>query len=98
METLREKQSTIVAGHNKAISTYYSKSKIVKEETDRKCRLCKQHEEGTDHLASEATTIVTTSLRTNLEAIRGKQSIHPLQKTAVLGTSHTTQEVLQSEP
>ena len=35
-----------------------------------------------------ATGIVTRSLRENLEAVPGKHSIHSLQKTAILGTSH----------
>jgi hypothetical protein len=33
--------------------------------------------------------IVTKSLRKNMEAIPGKHSIDSLQKTAILGTSHT---------
>jgi hypothetical protein len=46
-----------------------------------------------------ATGIVTKGLKKNLEAIPGKHSIdsHSLQKTAVLGTSHIIQKVLQSE-
>jgi len=36
-----------------------------------------------------ATGIVTRSLRKNLEAVPGKHSIGSLQKTAILGTSHT---------
>ena len=36
-----------------------------------------------------ATGIVTRSLRKNLEAVPGKHSIDSLQKTAILGTSHT---------
>jgi hypothetical protein len=44
-----------------------------------------------------ATGIVTKSLRKNLEALPGKHSIHSLQKTAVLGTSHIIRKVLQCE-
>jgi len=44
-----------------------------------------------------ATGIVTRSLRKNLEAVPGKQSIDSLQKTAILGTSHIIREVLQCE-
>jgi hypothetical protein len=36
-------------------------------------------------------------LRKNLEAVPGKHSIYSLQKTAILGTSHTVRKVLQSE-
>jgi len=43
------------------------------------------------------TGIVTRSLRKNLEAVPGKHSIDSLQKTAILGTSHITQKVLQCE-
>jgi len=46
----RETESKIVTAHDKAISTNYSKNKILKEETDCKCRLCKQHEQTIDHL------------------------------------------------
>jgi len=44
-----------------------------------------------------ATGMVTRSLRKNLEAVPGKHSIDSLQKTAILGTSHITGEVLQCE-
>ena len=44
-----------------------------------------------------ATEIVTRSLRKNMEAVPGKQSIDSLQKTAILGTSHIIRKVLQCE-
>jgi hypothetical protein len=44
-----------------------------------------------------ATGIVSKCLKKNLEAIPGKHSIDSLQKTAILGTSHIIQKVLQSE-
>ena len=44
-----------------------------------------------------ATGIVTRSLRKNLEAVPGRHSIHSLQKTAILGTSHIIRKVLQCE-
>jgi len=47
-----ETESTIVAAQDQAISTNYFKSKILKEEIESKCRLCKQYEETIDHLTS----------------------------------------------
>ena len=47
-----ETESTIVTAQDQAISTNYFKNKIFKEETDSKCRLCKQYEETIDHLTS----------------------------------------------
>ena len=44
-----------------------------------------------------ATGIVTRSLKKNLETVPGKHSIDSLQKTAILGTSHIIQKVLQCE-
>jgi hypothetical protein len=44
-----------------------------------------------------ASGMATKGLKKNLEAIQGKHSIDPLQKTAVLGTSHIIRKVLQSE-
>jgi len=41
-----------VAAQEEAISTKYFKNKILKEEIDYKYRLCKQHEEIIDNLAS----------------------------------------------
>ena len=41
--------------------------------------------------------IITKSLKKNLETIPGKHSIDSLQKTAILGTSHTIRKVLQCE-
>jgi hypothetical protein len=45
-------ETEIVAALEQAISTNYFKNKILKEETENKCRLCKQHEEAIDHLTS----------------------------------------------
>jgi hypothetical protein len=45
-----ETESTIVAPQDQAVSTNYFKNKILKEEIDSKCQLCKQHEETIDHL------------------------------------------------
>ena len=47
-----ETGSTIVAAQDQAISTDYFKNKILKEEIESKCQLCKQHEETTNHLTS----------------------------------------------
>ena len=44
-----ETESTIVAAQDQAISTNYFRNKSLKEETESKCRLCKQHEETIDH-------------------------------------------------
>jgi hypothetical protein len=51
--TKGETESTIVAVQDQAISTNYFRNKILKEEVDSKCRLCKQHEETIDHRTSE---------------------------------------------
>jgi hypothetical protein len=48
-----ETGSTIVAAQDQAISTNYFKNKILKQEIESKCRLCKQHEETIDHLTSD---------------------------------------------
>ena len=45
-----ETESTIVAAQDQAVSTNYFKNKILKQEIESKCRLCKQHEETIDHL------------------------------------------------
>ena len=47
-----EKETKIVAAQDQAISTIYFKNKILKEENESKCRLCKQREGTTDHLTS----------------------------------------------
>jgi len=47
-----ETVSTIVAAQDQAISKNYFKNKILKEEIEIKCRLCKQHEETIDQLTS----------------------------------------------
>ena len=57
MATLREKQSTIVAAQDQAISTNSFKNKILKEEIVSKCRLCKKREETIDHLTSGCTIL-----------------------------------------
>jgi hypothetical protein len=47
-----ETESTIVAAQKQATSTHYFKNKILKEESESKCQLCKQYEETVDHLTS----------------------------------------------
>ena len=47
-----ETESKRVAVQDHAISTNYFNNKILKEETESKCRLCKQREETIDHLTS----------------------------------------------
>jgi len=47
-----ETKSTIVAAQDQTISKNYFKNKILKEEIESKCRLCKQHEETIYHLTS----------------------------------------------
>jgi hypothetical protein len=41
-----------VAAQDQAIGTNYFKNKILKEEIESKCQLCKQHEETIDHITS----------------------------------------------
>jgi hypothetical protein len=53
-----ETESRIVAAQGQAISTNYFKNKILKEEVDSKCQLCKQHEETIDHLTSGCSILV----------------------------------------
>jgi hypothetical protein len=48
-----ETQSIIVAAQDQALGTYYFKTKVLKEETESKCRLYKEYEETMDHLTSE---------------------------------------------
>jgi hypothetical protein len=45
-----ETESTVVAGEDQALSTNCFKKKILKEETENKYRLYKEHEETNDHL------------------------------------------------
>ena len=47
-----ETESIIVAAQYQAIRTNHFKNKILEEEIESKCWLCKQHEETIDHLAS----------------------------------------------
>jgi len=53
-----ERESTTVAAQDQAISTNYFKNRILNEEIESKCRLCKQHEETIDHLNSECPILV----------------------------------------
>ena len=41
-----------MAAQDQVISTNYFKNRILKEEAESQCRLCKQHEETIDHLTS----------------------------------------------
>ena len=41
-----------MTAEDQEISTNYFKNKLLKEETDSKCRLCEQHEVTVDHLTS----------------------------------------------
>ena len=56
-------ESTIVAAQDQAISTNYFKIKILKEEINSKCQLCKQHEETIDHLTSGCPILAKKSIQ-----------------------------------
>jgi hypothetical protein len=45
-----ETESTIVAAQDQAVSTNCFKRKILKEEIESRCRLCKEYEETIDRL------------------------------------------------
>jgi hypothetical protein len=47
-----------VVAQDQAISTNCFKNKIVREETESKCQLCKQHKEIIDHLTSGCPILV----------------------------------------
>jgi hypothetical protein len=47
-----------VAAHDQTINTNYFKNKILMAEINRKCWLCKQHEETIDHLTSGCSILV----------------------------------------
>jgi hypothetical protein len=47
-----------VAAQDQAISTNYLKRKILKEEFESRCRLCKEYEETIDHLTSGCPILV----------------------------------------
>jgi predicted restriction endonuclease len=47
-----ETESTIVTAQDQAVSTNYFMRKILKEEIESRCRLCKEYEETIDQLSS----------------------------------------------
>jgi hypothetical protein len=47
-----ETESLIVAAQDQALGTNCIKRKVLKEETESKCRLCKEYEETINHLTS----------------------------------------------
>jgi len=44
-----------------------------------------------------AIRVITQGLKKYLQAIQGNNLVNPVQKAAILGTSHVTRKVLQSE-
>ena len=68
-----ETENTTVAAQNQAISKNDFKNKVLKEETDSKHRLCKQHED-IDHLTSNITW-ATYQESTNLRNYKNNSHI-----------------------
>jgi hypothetical protein len=60
MTSKGETESKIVAAQDRVISTNLFMNKILKEETESKCRLCKKHEETIDHLTSGCPILVNS--------------------------------------
>jgi hypothetical protein len=52
-----ETENIVVAAQDQAVSTNYFKRKILKEETESRCRLCKEYEETIDHLTSRCSIL-----------------------------------------
>jgi hypothetical protein len=51
-------ESLIVATQDQALGTNFIKRKVLKEETESKCRLCKEYEETINHLTSGCPVLV----------------------------------------
>jgi hypothetical protein len=52
-----ETESTIMAAQDQADSTNYFKKKILKQEIESRCRLCKEYEDTIDHLTLACPTL-----------------------------------------
>jgi uncharacterized protein (UPF0371 family) len=52
-----ETERVIMAAQDQAISTNYFKKKILKQDIESRCRLCKQYEETIDQLISRCPTL-----------------------------------------
>jgi hypothetical protein len=58
LETFKgETESTIVAAQDQVIGRNYFKRKLLKEEIESRCRLCKEYEETIDHRTSGCPTL-----------------------------------------
>jgi len=81
-----ETESTIVATQDQAISRTYFKNKVLKEEIESICQLCKQHEETIDHLTSGCPILAKTEylMRNDKICTHLRYSI-----CKVLGIEHT---------
>jgi hypothetical protein len=66
-----------VAAQDQAISTNYFKSKILMEEVDSKCELCKQHEEIIDHRTSVCPILAKNEylMRNNIVGVHLRYSL-----------------------
>jgi hypothetical protein len=53
-----EKESTIIAAQDQEISRNYFKKKILKEEIESRCCVCKEFEDTLDNLTSVCSTLV----------------------------------------
>jgi hypothetical protein len=69
-----ETESAIVAAEYQAVSTNHFKNRILKEEVDSKCQLCKQHE-TIDHLASGCPVLAKNEYSTRHDKVGAH--LHP---------------------
>jgi hypothetical protein len=100
-----ETESEIVAAQDQALNTKYYATKILRTETDSRCRLCQQLHETIDHIISACPILakeqyvkrhdkVSVQIHFSISDIPGKHDVKELQKTAILGTAHILRKVL----
>jgi hypothetical protein len=65
-----ERESTIVAAEDQAVGKHCFNNKVLKQEIDSKCRLCKQCEETVDHLTSGRPILVKNGYLIRQDRVR----------------------------
>jgi hypothetical protein len=96
-----ETESTIVVAQDQAISTNYFKRKILKEETESRCRLCKEYEETIDHQTSGCPILVKNEFVIRHDKVRAHLHCSVCKTLGIEKTenwcSHTPNPVYQHE-
>jgi len=92
-----ETESEIVAAQDQALQTKYYATKILKTQTDSKCRLCQQFDETIDHIISTCPILAKEQYIKRHDKVCAQLHFNICKETRVNWTKNTGMNTCQNQ-